>query len=227
MTAENFDETLQTLMTRQPFRAFTVELHGGERFEIDSPRVAWSDGKAAAFVGPGGILHIFDNESVLVLSGFVLLAIAAACLAWPKGTPGVTVENAHGIQYGMTLDEVEAILGGPGEPVMDPPGMIWFNMGKKRAWQAGDLTVEVWFFPAGNRFEELNFSASEMGAHWVHYQIGDSFVEIEMPVGDPPTYPERFRYWFRNWVRGMSSPPPASNPVPLPPDPDHPGEEAA
>jgi hypothetical protein len=65
MTAENFDETLQTLMTRQPFRAFTVELHGGERFEIDSPRVAWSDGKAAAFVGPGGILHIFDNESVL------------------------------------------------------------------------------------------------------------------------------------------------------------------
>ncbi len=66
MTPENFDEALEALTSRQPFRPFTVELHGGERFDIDHPRaVTWSEGKGAGFVGPGGILRIFDNESVV------------------------------------------------------------------------------------------------------------------------------------------------------------------
>ena len=31
MTAENFEQTLQALQQLQPFRVFTVELHGGRR----------------------------------------------------------------------------------------------------------------------------------------------------------------------------------------------------
>ena len=66
MTRENFEQTLETLMSRQPFMPFVVELHGGERFEIDHPHaMAWGEGQAAAFIGPGGMLRIFDNESVL------------------------------------------------------------------------------------------------------------------------------------------------------------------
>ena len=37
MTAENFDRIFQGLRQRQPFQVFTVELHGGHRFEVDGP----------------------------------------------------------------------------------------------------------------------------------------------------------------------------------------------
>jgi hypothetical protein len=37
MTAENFDALLTTFLNRRPFQIFTVELHGGKRFEIDHP----------------------------------------------------------------------------------------------------------------------------------------------------------------------------------------------
>jgi hypothetical protein len=65
MTRDTFEQTLDLFMVRHPFRPFMVKLHGGERFEIDHPRVlAFSDGKGV-FLGPGGIMRIFDNEGVV------------------------------------------------------------------------------------------------------------------------------------------------------------------
>lgn len=64
MTAENFDQLLESLMSRTPFQIFTVELHGGRRFEVDHPRaVVFRDG-VAVFIAPGGIPVWFDHESV-------------------------------------------------------------------------------------------------------------------------------------------------------------------
>lgn len=64
MTVEHFQETISTLMERQPFRLFTVELNTGERIEIDHARALIVRGGAAVFLGPGGIPHLFDHESV-------------------------------------------------------------------------------------------------------------------------------------------------------------------
>ncbi len=64
MTVDNFEGILTTLMDRKPFRVFTIELHGGTRFEIDHPRVAiWRNG-VAIFISLGGAPIWFDNESV-------------------------------------------------------------------------------------------------------------------------------------------------------------------
>ena len=64
MTAENFDHLLGTLQKHTPFRVFTVELNGGERFEVDHANaLVFRDGMAV-FVAPGGVPHIFDHESL-------------------------------------------------------------------------------------------------------------------------------------------------------------------
>jgi hypothetical protein len=64
MTADNFGDALEALMSRQPFKPFTIELQTGKRFEIDHPRATvWREGKAV-FVAPGGVLIFFDNENV-------------------------------------------------------------------------------------------------------------------------------------------------------------------
>jgi hypothetical protein len=64
MTVENFDNTLRVLQLRKPYQVFTVELHGGERFEIDHPNALVVRDGVAVFVAPGGIPHLFDHESV-------------------------------------------------------------------------------------------------------------------------------------------------------------------
>ena len=64
MTADNFTNVLDSLRRRQPFRVFTVELHGGERFEVDhSGALVVRDG-VAVFLAPGGVPIWFDHESV-------------------------------------------------------------------------------------------------------------------------------------------------------------------
>lgn len=64
MTVEHFEETLDALVSRRPFKAFTIELNTGQRIEIDHPgATAWRDG-AAIFRSPGGTLIFFDHESV-------------------------------------------------------------------------------------------------------------------------------------------------------------------
>jgi hypothetical protein len=37
MTAEDFERVLTGLTQTTPFRIFAVELHGGQRFEVDHP----------------------------------------------------------------------------------------------------------------------------------------------------------------------------------------------
>jgi len=65
MTRETFEQSLELFMARRPFVPIVVELNVGQRFEIDAPlSIACSEGKAV-FIGPGGVMRIFDNESVL------------------------------------------------------------------------------------------------------------------------------------------------------------------
>lgn len=69
MTAENFDQLVSALQQRQPFHVFTVELHGGHRFEIDHPRALVVRDGVAVFIAPGGMPVWFDHESVTQLIG--------------------------------------------------------------------------------------------------------------------------------------------------------------
>ena len=65
MTAENFESTLRGLHQIRPYRVFTVELVGGQRFEVDHPDALSTRDGIAVFLAPGGIPIIFDHDSVL------------------------------------------------------------------------------------------------------------------------------------------------------------------
>jgi hypothetical protein len=64
MTVEHFEETIAALMAREPFQLFTVELNTGEQIEIDHARALIVRDGTAVFLGPGGVPHLFDHESV-------------------------------------------------------------------------------------------------------------------------------------------------------------------
>lgn len=69
MTAESFDRVLQALRQRKPFQVFTVELSGGNRFEVDHPGAIVVRDGVAVFLAPGGIPIWFDHESVSQIEG--------------------------------------------------------------------------------------------------------------------------------------------------------------
>ena len=66
MTAENFNDATQFLLTRQPFRPFTIVLNEGERLQVDHlAALLMIPERGLAYVaGPGGRLHAFDSHSV-------------------------------------------------------------------------------------------------------------------------------------------------------------------
>ena len=64
MTSEHFDQLLIALQERQPFRPFTVELAGGNQFEVDHPRAMVMRDGVAVYLKPGGIPVWFDHDSV-------------------------------------------------------------------------------------------------------------------------------------------------------------------
>jgi hypothetical protein len=64
MTVDHFDETIVALIKREPFQLFTVQLNTGERIEVDHSRALIVRDGAAVFLGPGGVPHLFDHESV-------------------------------------------------------------------------------------------------------------------------------------------------------------------
>jgi len=64
MTADNFDNVLEGLLLKQPYRVFTVELHGGKRFEVDHPRAIVVRDGVAVFLAPGGVPIWFDHDSI-------------------------------------------------------------------------------------------------------------------------------------------------------------------
>ncbi len=65
MTADNFMILVERLRQRQPFKGFSVELHGGERFEVDHADAVIAREGMAVFLAPGGVPHWFDHDSVL------------------------------------------------------------------------------------------------------------------------------------------------------------------
>jgi hypothetical protein len=67
MTEKHFDKVLAAFLDRRPFRPFTVELVGGEQFEIDHPRATVMRSGLAIFLCPGGTPVYFDHDSVLQL----------------------------------------------------------------------------------------------------------------------------------------------------------------
>jgi hypothetical protein len=69
MTVDNFQNALEALLQRQPFRPFTIELVSGARFEVDYPGALASREGVAMFIGPGGVPVLFDHESVSRLIG--------------------------------------------------------------------------------------------------------------------------------------------------------------
>ena len=69
MTADNFMAVMERLRFRQPFKVFTVELHGGERFEVDHPGALIARDGVAVFLAPGGVPHWFDHDSALKFIG--------------------------------------------------------------------------------------------------------------------------------------------------------------
>jgi hypothetical protein len=69
MTAENFDNVLRGLQQFKPFQVFTVERHGGHRFEVDHPGALVVRDGVAVFLAPGGIPIWFDHDSVNQIIG--------------------------------------------------------------------------------------------------------------------------------------------------------------
>jgi hypothetical protein len=65
MNRENFEATVKILTEATPFQPYVIELHGGERFEVNRLGALACRGASAVFIGPGGELRIFDNDSVV------------------------------------------------------------------------------------------------------------------------------------------------------------------
>lgn len=76
MTAEHFDQLFERLRDRTPFQPFTVELVGGQRFEVDHPQAMVIRDGVAVFLQPGGIPVWFDHESVTQIVGDIADASA-------------------------------------------------------------------------------------------------------------------------------------------------------
>jgi hypothetical protein len=69
MTPDNFERTLRAFQRRTPFKAFTVELVSGYRFQVDHPEaLVFRDG-VALFVAKGGVPVVFDHEGVSQVLG--------------------------------------------------------------------------------------------------------------------------------------------------------------
>ena len=88
--------------------------------------------------------------ALLWLSGVALVALALLLTDRLLWSPGLTEDNVRRIRPGMTLAEVEALLGGPASQtidLIDEPeyrGYRWL-----RHWKAEGAAVDVLFFPNG------------------------------------------------------------------------------
>ncbi|MBI1916955.1 MAG: hypothetical protein HYS12_19780 [Planctomycetes bacterium] len=69
MTADNFTSVLEGLRQLWPFHMFTVELHGGRRFEVDHPGALVVRDGVAVFLAPRGVPIWFDHDSVNQIIG--------------------------------------------------------------------------------------------------------------------------------------------------------------
>jgi hypothetical protein len=78
---------------------------------------------------------------LLVAGALAVLALIVALLHLRELRPGVTRANFQQVQVGMSVQEVEAILGGGGCPDPDPgrKGLLWAT------WSRHGYVVEVVF----------------------------------------------------------------------------------
>jgi len=69
MTSEHFDQALAALGEPGKFHPFTVELVGGDQFEVDHPLAMVVRDGVAIYLKPGGIPVWFDHDSVTQIVG--------------------------------------------------------------------------------------------------------------------------------------------------------------
>jgi hypothetical protein len=62
--AGQFERSLRAFQRRTPFRAFTVALVNGDRFQVDHPEALIVRDGVAVFVAAGGVPTLFDHSSV-------------------------------------------------------------------------------------------------------------------------------------------------------------------
>jgi hypothetical protein len=88
--------------------------------------------------------------AALVVSVLVLLASAAKSVLFPAGNSRLTWENAKRIEEGMRLEEVEAILGPPGDyrtgprtPLLWDQDSIFYASGVELTWDGDEVKLVV------------------------------------------------------------------------------------
>jgi hypothetical protein len=64
-----FERSLRAFQRRTPFRAFTVALVNGDRFQVDHPEALILRDGVAVFIAAGGVPMLFDHSSVSQLVG--------------------------------------------------------------------------------------------------------------------------------------------------------------
>jgi hypothetical protein len=116
----------------------------------------------------------------LWLAGFVLFVTCVAgyvvWLAWPR--PGITESNCARIQVGMTLEEVEALLGGPaGSEFREAydPAVRW------RAWEGPAIRASIAFDSRGKVvYKTIRFQAPETWwfERWRRLLLGNGISRI-------------------------------------------------
>jgi SmpA / OmlA family len=91
---------------------------------------------------------------LLTLPVALVLVAAGGWLLWPRPASAITRENAAKINVGMTLAEVEAVLGGPardeatGAIAMDNLEVVEHHPGpeeRESLWTTNQLIISVWF----------------------------------------------------------------------------------
>jgi hypothetical protein len=108
-----------------------------------------------------------------LLLGAGALALFALLLWVTRPRPGITQENFFRLWVGMPKQDVEAILGGRGEPFRDLAG---FPMaGGSRVWREGDVTIHIHFGPR---------DAVDAGDLW----DGAGGWELRPPEDDPDEF---------------------------------------
>jgi hypothetical protein len=110
------------------------------------------------------------------LIGAVLTLLTFGLTHWLLSPfPGISEANCDRIRPGMTLQQVEAILGGPPTYrysfIVDDRGkmefvMLWYSGGRREVHETGERIAEVGFTPGG-RVTSVRLEICGIGpAHW-------------------------------------------------------------
>ena len=66
MTVDEFEQKLQTLLKRTPFRPFSIELDDGERWQVDAKEnVMYLGGPTGVYFGPDMFMAFLECHNVV------------------------------------------------------------------------------------------------------------------------------------------------------------------